>query len=65
MRRRIKEGVHVNNFSGNYIAIVAGKRWGASRRLTISYQPSAGILAEGGRVQLFPYWLAKTSQAIW
>ena len=30
MRRRIKEGINVNNFSGNYIAIVAGRRWGKS-----------------------------------
>jgi hypothetical protein len=28
MKRRIKEGVNVNNFTGNYLAIVAEKSWG-------------------------------------
>jgi hypothetical protein len=27
MVRRINEGTNVNNFTGNYVAIVAGKRW--------------------------------------
>lgn len=30
MRRRIKAGVNVNNFTGNYLAIVAEKRWGTA-----------------------------------
>jgi hypothetical protein len=28
MKRRMEEGISVNNFTGNYVAIVAGKRWG-------------------------------------
>lgn len=28
MNRRIKQGVSVNNFTGNYIAIIAENRWG-------------------------------------
>jgi hypothetical protein len=30
MRHRINEGINVNNFTGNYIAVIAGKRWGKS-----------------------------------
>ncbi|MCF0055340.1 hypothetical protein LXL81_06190 [Dyadobacter sp. CY356] len=37
MRRRIKEGINVNNFTGNYVAIVGGKRWGKSE---VNYQAS-------------------------
>ncbi|MEO6685519.1 MAG: hypothetical protein ABIN24_06120, partial [Dyadobacter sp.] len=37
MKHRIREGVNVNNFTGNYVAIVAGQRWGKSE---VSYQQS-------------------------
>jgi len=37
MPRRINEGVNVNNFTGNFVAIVAGKRWGKSE---VDYQSS-------------------------
>jgi hypothetical protein len=30
MRHRINEGINVNNFTGNYVAVIAGKRWGKS-----------------------------------
>ncbi|QRR01304.1 hypothetical protein [Dyadobacter sandarakinus] len=30
MKNRIEKGVSVNNFTGNYIALFAGKRWGKS-----------------------------------
>ncbi|MCF2489952.1 hypothetical protein [Dyadobacter sp. CY347] len=30
MKRRINQGVSVNNFTGNYVAIVGGNRWGKS-----------------------------------
>lgn len=37
MKRRINQGVSVNNFTGNYVAIVAGKRWGKAE---VDYQLS-------------------------
>ena len=37
MKRRIREGVSVNNFTGNYLAVVAERRWGKAE---VDYQLS-------------------------